>query len=99
MTKEKLKEIEAKALKEIAEEKLKKRKIIRLHYLPNAIKQSIKELKDASEQGELKNLFEDIEVLVAWALDRLPLVAPNEGAGKPTPSRTKSTKVKKSVQS
>lgn len=99
MTKEKLKEIEAKALKEIAEEKAKRKRIIRLHYLPNAIKQSIKDLKETSEQGELKNLFEDIEVLVTWALDRLPLVVPKEGAKNSTPSKHNDTKVKKSVQS
>lgn len=52
------------------------KKIIRLHHLPDAIKQSIRDLREMSEDENLKNLFEDIGVLVDWALARLPLVPP-----------------------
>ena len=58
-------------------EKMKgEKKIIRLHHLPDAIKQSIKDLQEMSEEEDMKNLFEDIGILVEWALKRLPIVPP-----------------------
>lgn len=60
-------------------EKMKgEKKIIRLHHLPNAIRQSIMDLRDMSEDEDMKNLFEDIGILVDWALKRLPIVPPKE---------------------
>lgn len=73
---------EEKELQEQAKAVLKQmkgeKKIIRLHHLPNAIKQSIKDLQEMSEDEDMKNLFEDIGVLVDWALKRLPIVPPKE---------------------
>lgn len=54
----------------------KEKKIIRLHHHPDAIKQSIRELKEMSEEEGMKNLFEDVEVLLDWAFARLPIVTP-----------------------
>ena len=62
--------------KEIVAKSKKEKKIIRLHHHPDAIKQSIKELSVMSEDDEMKNLFEDILILVEWALARLPIVPP-----------------------
>lgn len=71
---------EEKDLQEQAKAVLKQmkgeKKIIRLHHLPNAIRQSIMDLRDMSEDEDMKNLFEDIGVLVDWALKRLPIVPP-----------------------
>ena len=54
-----------------------KKKLLALHYHPDAIRENVKGLVEMSEeQPELRPLFEDIKVLVNWALDRLPLVAP-----------------------
>ena len=54
-----------------------KGKIIALHNHPKAIMSSLDALvKEAGEDMMLKNLFEDISVLTAWALARLPLVPP-----------------------
>ena len=54
-----------------------KKKLLALHFHPDAIRENIKGMVEMSEeQPELRPLFEDIEVLVNWALDRLPLVAP-----------------------
>lgn len=55
----------------------KKKKLLALHFHPDAIRENIKGLVEMSaEQPELRPLFEDIEVLVNWALDRLPLATP-----------------------
>lgn len=71
---------EEKELQEQAKAVLKQmkgeKKIIRLHHLPDAIKQSIKDLQEMSEEEDMKNLFEDIGILVDWALKRLPLIPP-----------------------
>lgn len=54
-----------------------KKKLLALHFHPDAIRENVKGLVEMSaEQKELQPLFEDIEVLVNWALDRLPLAAP-----------------------
>ena len=76
MTKEE-KELQEQA-KAVLEKMKGEKKIIRLHHLPNAIKQSIKDLQEMSEDEDMKNLFEDIGVLVDWALKRLPIVPPKE---------------------
>ena len=55
----------------------KKKKLLALHFHPDAIRENIKGMVEMSaEQPELRPLFEDIQVLVNWALDRLPLAAP-----------------------
>ena len=55
----------------------RKKKLLPLHYHPDAIRENVKGLVEMSaEQKELQPLFEDIQVLVNWALDRLPLAAP-----------------------
>lgn len=54
------------------------RRVIALHYHPDQIRQSLKEMHDMAEEQEVKNLLVDVAVLVGWALDRLPLVAPPE---------------------
>jgi hypothetical protein len=36
------------------------------------------DLREMSEDEDMKNLFEDIGVLVDWALKRLPIVPPKE---------------------
>ncbi len=73
---------EEKELQEQAKAVLEKmkgeKKIIRLHHLPNAIRQSIMDLREMSEDEDMKNLFEDIGILVDWALKRLPIVPPKE---------------------
>ena len=54
-----------------------KQKLLALHFHPDAIRENVKGLVEMSaEQKELQPLFEDIKVLVNWALDRLPLAAP-----------------------
>lgn len=71
---------EEKKLQEMAQEVVaqakKEKKIIRLHYLPDAIKQSIKDLIEFSEDEGTRFLFEDISILVEWALNRLPILPP-----------------------
>ena len=55
----------------------RKKKLLALHFHPDAIRENVKGLVEMSaEQKELQPLFEDIQVLVNWALDRLPLAAP-----------------------
>ena len=76
MTKEE-KELQEQA-KAVLEKMKGEKKIIRLHHLPNAIRQSIMDLREMSEDEDMKNLFEDIGVLVDWALKRLPIVPPKE---------------------
>ena len=54
-----------------------KKKLLALHFHPDAIRENVKGLVEMSaEQKELQPLFEDIHVLVNWALDRLPLATP-----------------------
>ena len=54
-----------------------KKKLLALHFHPDAIRENIKDMVEMSaEQPELRPLFEDIQVLVNWALDRLPLATP-----------------------
>lgn len=55
-----------------------KKKILRLHLHPEQIKKSIKDLIEFSEDDFSKFLFEDIDLLVNWALGKLPLVPPEE---------------------
>lgn len=62
--------------KKIAEQAKKEKKIIKLHCHPDAIKASIKELKEMTDEEGLRFLFEDISTLVEWALKRLPIVPP-----------------------
>lgn len=53
------------------------RKIIALHYHPEQIKASLHDLKEETKgEKQINDLFTDIEVLVHWALARLPLVPP-----------------------
>jgi hypothetical protein len=53
------------------------KRIIALHNHPEQIKYAISELKkEAENEPVVLNLFTDIEVLVHWALARLPLVPP-----------------------
>lgn len=55
----------------------RKKKVLALHFHPDAIRENIKGMVEMSaEQPELRPLFEDIQVLVNWALDRLPLATP-----------------------
>lgn len=55
----------------------RKKKLLALHFHPDAIRENVKGLVEMSaEQLELLPLFEDIQVLVNWALDRLPLATP-----------------------
>ena len=55
----------------------RKKKLRALHFHPDAIRENVKGLVEMSaEQKELQPLFEDIQVLVNWALDRLPLATP-----------------------
>lgn len=55
----------------------RKKKLLALHFHPDAIRENVKGLVEMSaEQKELQPLFEDIRVLVNWALDRLPLATP-----------------------
>ena len=55
----------------------RKKKLLALHFHPDAIRENIKGMVEMSaEQPELLPLFEDIQVLVNWALDRLPLATP-----------------------
>ena len=55
----------------------KKKKLLPLHFHPDAIRKDIKDMVEMSaEHPGLHPLFEDIEVIVNWALDRLTLVAP-----------------------
>lgn len=70
--------IDAKALQKIIAEQKKNRKVIRLHKMPEQIKQSIKDLREMAEEKDLQDLFEDIDVLVNWALARLPMLTPEE---------------------
>ena len=55
----------------------RKKKLLALHFHPDAIRENVKGLVEMSaEQKGLQPLFEDIQVLVNWALDRLPLATP-----------------------
>ena len=54
-----------------------KKELRALHVHPEAVRENVKGLVERSAgQKELQPLFEDIQVLVNWALDRLPLAAP-----------------------
>lgn len=53
-----------------------KKRVFALHYHPDSIVKNVENLKEMSENEEMKNLFEDIETLVKWALPRLQLLAP-----------------------
>lgn len=53
------------------------KRIIALHNHPEQIKFALKTLKEeAKDEQQVLDLFTDIEVLVHWALARLPLVPP-----------------------
>lgn len=82
--------INEKEIKKILEQRAKApKKIIKLHYLPNAIKESIKdmiEMTTGEENKQLKFLMEDIAVLVDWALARLPIVPPQKEDGEELPT-------------
>jgi len=53
--------------------------IIALHFHPEAIKALVHELKEGMKDDVASyNLLTDVEVLVHWALKRLPLVPPPE---------------------
>ena len=70
-----------------------KKKLLALHFHPDAIRENVKDMVEMSaEHPELRPLFEDIEVLVNWALDRLPLVAPPKEKGTQPESETASQK-------
>lgn len=59
-----------------------KKKYLALHYHPDAIREHIKNLAIMSkDEPSLQMLFEDVAVLVSWALDRLPLAAPPKEEG------------------
>lgn len=66
----------------------REKKLLALHYHPEAIKSNIKELKEMAEEQPIKDLFEDIGVLVEWALQRLPLVAPPKEKEADAPEET-----------
>lgn len=71
----------------------KKMKLLPLHFHPDAIRENIKGMVEMSaEQPELRALFEDIEVLVNWALDRLSFVALPKEKGTQPESETASPK-------
>ena len=55
-----------------------RKKILKLHLHPEQIKQSIRDLAEWADEEYLKSLFEDIGVLVEWALARLPLIPPQK---------------------
>ena len=60
------------------------KRIIQLHNHPEQIKYAISELKkEAESEPVVLNLFTDIEVLVHWALARLPLVPPPDAKSAP----------------
>ena len=53
------------------------KKLLAVHIKDDGIRENVKGLVAMSaEQKELQPLFEDIQVLVNWASDRLPLAAP-----------------------
>lgn len=67
------------------------KRIIALHNHPEMIKMALQQLKEeAKDEQQVLNLFTDIEVLVHWALARLPLVPPPTksapGGENPAPS-------------
>ena len=69
-----------------------KGKIIALHCHPKAITNALDELvKEAEDNPMLKGLFEDIRVLCAWALARLPMVAPPKEEAKEEDKKEPST--------
>ena len=54
-----------------------KKNLLALHFHPDAIRENVKDMVEMSaDQKEIHPLFEDIQVLVNWALDRLPLATP-----------------------
>lgn len=65
------------------EKKEGNRKILMLHNHPESVIAAIKDLKSMAEDNVVKNIFEDIEVLCTWALQRLPLVAPPKKEDQP----------------
>lgn len=53
------------------------RKLIKLHYHPDMIKGLLHGLVEGTKEDIASyNLLIDVEVLVHWALDRLPIVPP-----------------------
>lgn len=72
-------QVDPKFLQELLQNQAKEKKnIIRLHYHPEQIKQSLKDMREFAEEEEMKNLFEDLDILTNWALARLPLVKPED---------------------
>ena len=67
----------------IIKKKEENRKILMLHNHPKTIVAAIQDLKEMAEDNKVKNIFEDIEVLCTWALQRLPLVAPPKKEDQP----------------
>ena len=65
------------------EKKEENRKILMLHNHPKTIVAAIQDLKEMAEDNKVKNIFEDIEVLCTWALQRLPLVVPPKKEDQP----------------
>lgn len=60
------------------------KRIIALHNHPEMIKVALKTLKEeAKGEQQVLDLFTDIEVLVHWALARLPLVPPPDAKSAP----------------
>ena len=73
----------------------RKKKLLPLHYHPDAIRENVKGLVEMSaEQKELQPLFEDISTLVNWALDRLPMAAPPQEKGMQPNEATSPTELK-----
>lgn len=81
MTKKQQAELQKKALEAYEQFKKREKKILKLAHHPDQIRQSIKDLKEWADTEDLKNLFADIELLVGWALDKLPIVPPPQKEG------------------
>ena len=73
----------------------RKKKLLPLHYHPDAIRENCKNLITMAEKEEsLRLLFEDISTLVNWALDRLPMAAPPQEKGMQPKEATSPTELK-----
>ena len=73
----------------------RKKKLLPLHYHPDAIRENCKNLITMSEKEEsLRLLFEDTSPLVNWALDRLPMAAPPQEKGMQPNEATSPTELK-----
>lgn len=60
------------------------KRIIALHNHPEMIKLALQQLKEqVKDEQRVLDLFTDIEVLVHWALARLPLVPPPDAKSAP----------------